>query len=112
MVLRALAASESDLPPLSSFPLAHRVTFKYYRGVIAFLDENYSEAEEHLTEALKLCHRDAIHNRELILTYMIPAHLLTTHTLPTGALLGPYPRLEKAVPSSLRLYPQRRPFRL
>lgn len=31
----------------------------------------------------------------LILTYLIPCHLLTTHTLPTQALLAPYPRLQK-----------------
>ena len=30
----------------------------------------------------------------LILTYLIPCHLLTTHTLPTRALLAPFPRLQ------------------
>lgn len=30
----------------------------------------------------------------LILTYLIPCHLLTTHTLPTKHLLEPHPRLE------------------
>ena len=30
----------------------------------------------------------------LILTYLIPCHLLTQHTLPTTQLLGPYPRLQ------------------
>lgn len=34
------------------------------------------------------------HHR-LILTYLIPCHLLTTHTLPSQALLAPYPRLQK-----------------
>lgn len=32
--------------------------------------------------------------RRLILTYLIPCHLVTTHTLPTSALLAPYPRLQ------------------
>ena len=32
------------------------------------------------------------HHR-LILTYLIPCHLLTTHTLPTPLLLAPFPRL-------------------
>jgi hypothetical protein len=32
--------------------------------------------------------------RRLILTYLIPCHLLTTHTLPTPSLLAPYPRLQ------------------
>lgn len=31
----------------------------------------------------------------LILTYLIPCHLLTTYTLPSRALLDNYPRLEK-----------------
>lgn len=31
--------------------------------------------------------------QRLILTYLIPCHLLTTHTLPTPDLLSPYPRL-------------------
>ena len=30
----------------------------------------------------------------LILTYLIPCHLLTTHTLPSAKLLEPYPRLQ------------------
>ena len=30
----------------------------------------------------------------LILTYLIPCHLLTTHTLPSSYLLAPYPRLQ------------------
>lgn len=33
--------------------------------------------------------------RRLILTYLIPCHLLTTHTLPTPALLEPYPHLQE-----------------
>lgn len=31
----------------------------------------------------------------LILTYLIPCHLLTTHTLPSAQLLEPFPRLRK-----------------
>jgi len=31
----------------------------------------------------------------LILTYLIPCHLITTHTLPSENLLKPYPRLQK-----------------
>jgi hypothetical protein len=34
-------------------------------------------------------------SHRLILTYLIPCHLLNTHTLPTLALLSPYPRLQK-----------------
>jgi COP9 signalosome complex subunit 12 len=45
-VLRALEAVGDDIPPLKLFPKSHVVTFKYYRGVIAFLEENYSEVGE------------------------------------------------------------------
>ncbi|RDL42441.1 uncharacterized protein BP5553_02420 [Venustampulla echinocandica] len=93
-ILKALQAYRGDMPPLDNFPLSHQVTFKYYVGVICFLEENYVEAEKHLTEAWHLCHKDAVRNKELILTYLIPCHLLTTHTLPTLALLSPYPRLQ------------------
>lgn len=37
-----------------------------------------------------LAHLD---HQRLILTYLIPCHLLTTHTLPSRTLLRPYPRL-------------------
>ncbi|KAL8945612.1 MAG: hypothetical protein Q9222_007870, partial [Ikaeria aurantiellina] len=40
-ILRALQASKTDMPPQSSFPKSHIVTFQYYVGVIHFLDEEY-----------------------------------------------------------------------
>ncbi|OOF97251.1 hypothetical protein ASPCADRAFT_206073 [Aspergillus carbonarius ITEM 5010] len=94
-LLRALKASSADLPDVDAFPKSHIVTFEYYVGVIHFLDENYAEAEEHLSYAWKMCHRNATKNRELILAYLIPCHLVTTHTLPSKKLLAPFPRLEK-----------------
>ncbi|KAL1878615.1 hypothetical protein VTK73DRAFT_7696 [Phialemonium thermophilum] len=94
-ILKALSAGRGDMPALTAFPKSQQVTFKYYEGVLAFLEENYVEAEKHLTEAWTLCHKDAKHNKELILTYLIPCHLITTHTLPSRKLLEPYPRLQK-----------------
>ncbi|KAB8261997.1 hypothetical protein BDV32DRAFT_120898 [Aspergillus pseudonomiae] len=94
-LLRALKASSADLPDMEVFPKSHIVTFKYYVGLIHFLDENYAEAEEHLAYAWNMCHKDAIKNREMILAYLIPCHLVTTHTLPSKKLLAPFPRLEK-----------------
>ena len=41
----------------------------------------------HLQRTFDTSHR-------LILSYLIPCHLLTTHTLPTTELLALYPRLE------------------
>ncbi|KAF7713808.1 COP9 signalosome complex subunit 12 [Penicillium ucsense] len=94
-LLRAINAQSHELPSLDAFPKSHIVTFEYYLGVIHFLDEQYIKAEEHLTTAWQMCHRDAHKNRELILTYLIPCHMVTTHTLPSRQLLAPFPRLEQ-----------------
>ncbi|MCJ1271264.1 COP9 signalosome (CSN) subunit [Lobaria immixta] len=94
-IILALQAAQTDMPPMDAFPKSHIVTFEYYVGVMSFLDDNYIRAEEHLTDALNLCHKDSHRNKELILTYLIPCHLLTTHTLPSTSLLRPYPRLLK-----------------
>jgi hypothetical protein len=82
------------MPPLDAFPKSHIVTFKYFVGVINFLEEDYVNAESHLLAALQLCRTDASPNQELILTYLIPAHLMTTHQLPTSTLFTNYPRLK------------------
>ena len=42
-ILRALSASRTDMPELESFPKSHIVTFKYYVGVISFLEEDYKQ---------------------------------------------------------------------
>lgn len=35
------------MPPLEMFPKSQRVTFKYYEGVLFFLEENYLEVGLH-----------------------------------------------------------------
>jgi hypothetical protein len=92
-VMRALNASTTDTPPLDAFPKSHVVTFKYYVGLINFLEEDYISAEQNLLTALQLCKTNAHKNHELILTYLIPAHLMTTHQLPTATLFDNYPGL-------------------
>ena len=57
-------ASQTDLPPLSSFPMAHQVTYRYYLGIFAFLNERYGDAEKELTFAFERCHRQACRNQE------------------------------------------------
>ncbi|KAA8910791.1 hypothetical protein FN846DRAFT_904746 [Sphaerosporella brunnea] len=93
-VVRALGATTTDMPPLDTFPKSHQVTFHYYVGVIHFLEEDYVNAEMHLNAALQLCQSGSYKNQELILTYLIPAHLMTTHQLPTNTLFTNYPRLK------------------
>ncbi|CAK7208237.1 COP9 signalosome (CSN) subunit [Sporothrix eucalyptigena] len=94
-ILRALTAYKGDMPGLDKFPKSQRVTFKYYEGVVYFLEENYAQAEKHLTEAYELCYKHATRNKEQILTYLIPCHLITSHALPSKQLLAPYPSLQK-----------------
>ncbi|KAI9689879.1 MAG: COP9 signalosome (CSN) subunit [Bathelium mastoideum] len=96
-ILRSLSATASDLPDLSLYPKSHQVTFNYYVGVLSFLEEDYPRAETHLAAAHRLCPAVpfAHKNRALILTYLIPCRLLTTHVLPTATLLRPYPLLQR-----------------
>ncbi|TPX42448.1 hypothetical protein SeMB42_g02709 [Synchytrium endobioticum] len=86
----------NDLPPLDSFPLAHRVTFKYYVGVLAFYNEQYKKAAEELEFSLRHCRARGdkkarwINNRRLILNYYIPARMLQGY-LPSQTLFSKYP---------------------
>ena len=41
-VVRSIEA-QSDLPPFELYPKAHRVTYRYYTGVLAFLQEDYTK---------------------------------------------------------------------
>lgn len=92
-LVRALQAYRGDMPDLYSFKLSQVVTFQYYQGVLEFLEENYVKAEEHLKEAYLMCHKDHRRNKERILSYYIPCHLLTSHQLPSESLLASYPAL-------------------
>lgn len=41
-VIRALGAGRTDMPDLDAFPRSHVVTWKYYVGVLRFLEEDYA----------------------------------------------------------------------
>lgn len=90
-VLRAVEVSL--LPDLQFFPKAHRVTWQYYLGVIAFMNEDYTLAQAKLGEAMASCTREARGNVELILSYLIPTHLMTTRNIPSISLLRQYPKI-------------------
>lgn len=93
-VVRSIEA-QSDLPAFDLFPISHRVTYNYYVGVLAFLQEDYTKAETCLMKAWDQCYSASTKNQELILTYLIPCRLITKHNIPTEALLSSYPRLER-----------------
>ena len=49
-MLKSLTAGRGDMPGLEAFPKSQQVTFKYYEGVLHFLEENYVEV--HCTSPL------------------------------------------------------------
>jgi len=59
--LRAL--NKQEMPPFEQFPAADRVTFSYYHGVLAFFDENYTQAEDKLSYALQHCLKTQTRNQ-------------------------------------------------
>ncbi|KAH9060931.1 hypothetical protein EDB87DRAFT_1683052 [Lactarius vividus] len=92
-VLRALEANQ-DIPPLSEYPRAHQVTYRYYLGMLSFLNEDYAKSEQELTFSFYNCHLEARSNQERILTYLIPLRILRGH-LPTTDLLKRFPVLDE-----------------
>lgn len=45
-ILKAINAYQGDMPSIRAFPKSQRVTFQYYAGVLAFLEENYVEVRQ------------------------------------------------------------------
>lgn len=91
-VVKSIEA-QSDLPPFDLYPRAHRVTYKYYTGVLAFLQEDYAKAESNLQQAWDSCYARSQKNKSLILTYLIPCRLITQHAIPSATLLAEAPGL-------------------
>ncbi|KAG4301897.1 hypothetical protein PCANB_002153 [Pneumocystis canis] len=89
------AIQVSDMPPLECFPKSHVVTYKYYLGVSAFLNEEYEVAKTELMVSLNLCQKESVKNLELILTCLIPTLLLTSQKMPSKALLSKFLRLKE-----------------
>jgi hypothetical protein len=62
-VLRALEVNQ-DIPLLQEYPRAHQVTYRYYLGMLSFLNEDYAKSEQELTFAFYNCHLEARNNQE------------------------------------------------
>ncbi|KAF9534585.1 hypothetical protein CPB83DRAFT_866015 [Crepidotus variabilis] len=92
-ILRALEAN-NDIPPLSAYPRSHQVTFRYYIGMLSFLNEEFAKSEEELTLAFYNCHLEAHGNQERILAYLIPLRILRGN-LPSAELLKRFPVLQE-----------------
>jgi hypothetical protein len=95
-VIRAIDANKDDIPPITAYPISAqvsttyvpkdllmlpcKVTYRYYMGVLAFLQEDYKkvrnpahcreyrlilpQAEIELTFAFENCHHGAPRNQE------------------------------------------------
>ncbi|KAJ2785557.1 COP9 signalosome (CSN) subunit [Coemansia javaensis] len=87
-MIRAIKAA--GLPELTSFPMADQVTFRFYRGILAFRSESYTAAKEDLLFALENCHRDAYRNKVRILTYLAPLQMAEGQ-MPQSRLMRRYP---------------------
>ncbi|KAH9943186.1 COP9 signalosome complex subunit 12 [Epithele typhae] len=91
-ILRAIDANP-DIPSLAQYPRSHQVTYRYYIGMLSFLNEDFAKAEQELTLAFYNCCIDAHKNQERILTYLIPLRMFKGH-LPSKELLKRFPVLE------------------
>ncbi|KAF8530902.1 hypothetical protein JB92DRAFT_2854242 [Gautieria morchelliformis] len=90
-IIRGLK-SNPEVPALGQFPKLHQLTYRYYVGLLSFLNEEYAQADEDLTFTLHTCHEDDTRNQERILTYLVPLRLLRGQ-LPSDAVLCRYPAL-------------------
>lgn len=59
-----------------SFPLAQKITYKYFVGRKAMYDSDYKTSDEYLTFAFTHCHRKYVKNKRLILIYLVPVKML------------------------------------
>ncbi len=82
---------------LEEYPVAQRVTYRFYTGRLAVFDENYAKADADLSFALAHCHVAASRNAALILRYLVPVKLLLGQ-LPTRRLLAAHPELNCYAP--------------
>ncbi|KAJ7922345.1 hypothetical protein B0H13DRAFT_2411142 [Mycena leptocephala] len=84
--------NNADIPALELYPRSHQVTYRYYIGMISFLNEEFVKAEQELTLAFYHCHVDAHENQARILAYLIPLRILRGH-LPSDELMYRFPVL-------------------
>ncbi|KAF3482603.1 COP9 signalosome complex subunit 12 [Arthroderma uncinatum] len=70
------ASINSQSPPLEYFPASQRVTYLYYLGRYFFSNNLFYPAMIVLEAAYNQCHRQALKQRGLILTYLIPCNII------------------------------------
>lgn len=70
------ASISAQSPPLIHFPASQRVTYLYYLGRYLFSNSLFYPAKIALQAAYDQCHRQALNQRKLILTYLIPCNII------------------------------------
>ncbi|KAJ5538891.1 hypothetical protein N7513_006839 [Penicillium frequentans] len=70
------ASISAQSPPLIHFPASQRVTYLYYLGRYLFSNNLFHPAQIALRAAYDQCHRQALNQRNLILTYLIPCNII------------------------------------
>src|SRR5215471_6903367 len=80
------ASINAQSPPLSYFPASQRVTYLYYLGRYLFSNNLFFPAQTALQAAYNQCHRQALSQRRLILTYLIPCNIILGR-FPSATLL-------------------------
>eukprot|EP00898_Chlorokybus_atmophyticus_P009268 jgi/Chlat1/971/Chrsp108S01435 len=73
----------------NAFPIAQKVTYKFYVGRLSVFHDNYPKANAELSYAFQRCHRRSLRNKRLILQYLVPVKLLLGQ-LPNSRLLAKY----------------------
>ncbi|KAF7352242.1 Protein CSN12 [Mycena venus] len=94
--------NNADIPALENYPRSHQVTYRYYIGMLSFLNEEYAKAEQELTLAFYHCHIAAHENQARILAYLIPLRILRGH-LPSDELMHRFPVLADIFAPALEL---------
>lgn len=92
-VVRAVT-SDPKTPPVEQAPIGDQVTWRFYIGMLAFLAGEDARAAIELEWAFSHCPLSCKRNQELILTFLIPLHLLRG-SLPSAKLLARFPRLQE-----------------
>ncbi|KAF7595207.1 hypothetical protein BBP40_006952 [Aspergillus hancockii] len=70
------ASISAQSPPLKHFPASQRVTYLYYLGRYLFSNNLFHPARLALQAAYDQCHREALSQKRIILTYLIPCNII------------------------------------
>lgn len=92
-LIRALD-NATNRQPLSSYPKAEQVTWRFLMGTLALLDGKWAKARDELDSAWATCHWKAERNLRQILTLLIPINLLLG-LLPSDAVMREHPLLAR-----------------